>query len=215
MTDTGRVKKERTFWYTVARIVSFITTRVIAPVRYHHIERIRAMSAPAIIISNHQSALDPLVLGWVCPYEIRFLGKRELEGNPVTRYLMNQLHMIPVNRKETDIAAMRACVRALKEGAVLGIFPEGTRHLSSLMETVESGVSLLALRSGVPLLPVYIDGKLKPFRRNLAVIGESLPYEDLVRQGAGADTAEQLSQRIRETFFALRDEASRLKSAGK
>ena len=214
MTDGSRFKKERTFWYGVARAAAFLTVRVIAPVRYHHIERIREMSSPAIIISNHQSALDPLVLGCACPYEIRFLGKRELEGNPVTRYLMDRLHMIPVNRKETDLAAMRACVGALKKGAVLGIFPEGTRHLSSLMETVESGVSLLALRSGVPVLPVYIDGKLRPFHRNHAVIGEYLPYEDLRQQGAGADTAALLSQRIRETFYALRDEASRLKSAG-
>ncbi len=212
MTEHTDFKKERTFLYSVARIAAFLTARVFFPVRYHHAERLKEPPIPSILIANHKSALDPLVIAYPCPFEIRFLGKKELEGNPFTRFVMNGLHMIPVSRKETDLAAMRACSRALKEGAVLGIFPEGTRHLDSLMQTVESGVSLLALRSGVPLLPIYIDGRLRPFRLNHAVIGEALPYGDLLDAGVNAETAERLSRRIRDTFFALRDEAERLKT---
>ena len=213
MSDVKTAPKERTFVYTLGRIASFLVARGFCPVRYHYPERLKEITAPCILISNHKSALDPLVIAYPCPYEIRFLGKRELEGSAFTRWLMNGLHMIPVSRKETDLAAMRACSKALRDGAVLGIFPEGTRHLDSLMETVESGVSLLALRSGVPLRPVYIDGKLRPFHLNHVVVGRELEYDDLKEKGVNAENADLLSHRIRETFFALREEAGRLKKA--
>ncbi len=63
------------------------------------------------------------------------------------------LHMIPVDRHHSDMEAMRACLRVTKAGGVLGIFPEGTRHKEGIMEHIESGVALIALRSGVPLIP--------------------------------------------------------------
>ncbi len=200
-------RKERTFLYTLARIATRLTVRGgLFPVQIRGHEKIAGLRAPAIIIANHRSLMDPLTVACYCPYEIRFLGKRELAEKKAGRLLFRSLHMIPVSRHETDMAAMRACVKALKEGYILGIFPEGTRCPDSLMERPESGTALIALRSGAVLLPVYIEEKPRFLRRTRALVGDPIPYDDLKREGISNETAGILTERIRETFFRLRDE---------
>ena len=113
--------------------------------------------------------------------------------------------MIPVSRHATDMSAMRACMQTLKDGHVLGIFPEGTRHLPELMQTVESGAAMIALRANVPIIPVYLSGAVRPFRRIRVRIGQPMDIADIKAQGMSSDTIQQLCERIRETFYALRD----------
>ena len=199
-------KRERTFLYTVARGAAWLLVRVLAPVRYHNLERF-SMEAPYILIANHKSALDPLVMAYPCKnYEIRFLGKKELtHAKPVAR-LLDRLHMIMVDRHNTDLAAMRKCTAALREGRVLGIFPEGTRHLPDLMSEVESGTAVLALRAKVPMLPIYISEKLRFFHRTDVYVGLPMDISDLYSQGFDAQTVNEATERIRNTFLAMREE---------
>ena len=158
-------QKERTPLYTFARGVFGVLFRTLMPIRYHGTDKLNRQDAPYILISNHQAAIDPFVLALpVRRYEIRFIGKREIIGHKLVQWAVTQLHMIPVSRGATDMGAMRACMSALKEGHVLGIFPEGTRKLPEMMQTVESGTGMIALRAGVPILPVYIQSKVRPFR---------------------------------------------------
>ncbi|HSK67911.1 MAG TPA: 1-acyl-sn-glycerol-3-phosphate acyltransferase, partial [Candidatus Limnocylindria bacterium] len=91
----------------------------------------------------------------------------------------------------------------LKEGHVLGIFPEGTRMRGKPMEHIESGVSLLALRSRAPLVPVLIHGRPLPWRATRMLIGDAIPYDDLVAGGIGKDAAEALNKRIRRAYEEL------------
>lgn len=75
-----------------------------------------------------QQHVDPILIAWGCfRYQIHFLGKKELESVPILRWLFNKLDMIPVDRHNMDMHAVRACLKTLKEGHVLGIFPEGTQ----------------------------------------------------------------------------------------
>ena len=98
---------------------------------------------------------------------------------------------------------MRACLRVTKAGGVLGIFPEGTRHKEGIMEHVESGVALIALRSGVPMIPLYIGGKPRLFRRLDVRVGDPIAMDDLRARGVNRDTCEELLGRITETYRAL------------
>jgi 1-acyl-sn-glycerol-3-phosphate acyltransferase len=100
---------------------------------------------------------------------------------------------------------MRSCINTLKEGKVLCIFPEGTRHLEHLMEKIEKGVALLALRQKMDLVPVYIDGKLKPFRMNMAVVGEPIKTTEFFEDGYTEQNADRLVEMVRERFYRLRD----------
>lgn len=199
-------EKERTFVYSLARIVACIGVHTILPVKYYHKENF-GLSAPYIAMSNHQSALDPLILAYPCKkYEVRFVGKKELNINKFVSSLLSKLHMITVDRHNSDLAAMRQCAKVLKDGYVLGIFPEGTRHQKELMGEVESGAAVLALRAKTPILPVYIESKPRFLRVNHVYIGEPMDISDLCDQGFDAETVEKLCARIRDTFRKMRDE---------
>lgn len=200
-------KRERTAIYTVARIIFGFLFHTIFPLRFHNAQIVEEMQPPYIIMANHRSFADPMALAIkVKRYEIRFIGKRELAHGRLKSWLFSGLHMILVSRHATDMAAMRQCIQTLKEGHILGIFPEGTRHQPEMMQEVESGTAIIALRARVPLLPVYIDGKIRPFHITHIYYGKPMELDDLYAQGVNNDTAHQLCQRIHDVFYAMRDE---------
>ena len=194
---------ERSPWYVFAKNVTALLVHTVVPVKIHHRDRLQG-DAPFIVISNHLSLMDPMLLGYAIPrYEVRFLGKKEIMNNPILGRMVRGMHMIVVDRHNSDIAALRACLKTLKDGRVLGIFPEGTRHHEGMMTQLESGAALIALRSGVPLVPVLIDRRLQPFRRAHMYVGEPIPYEDLRAEGVSNETSQRLLQRITETYQQL------------
>lgn len=200
-------KRERTAIYTLARIIFGFLFHIIFPLRFHNAQIVEEMQPPYIIMANHRSFADPMALAIkVKRYEIRFIGKRELAHGRLKSWLFSGLHMILVSRHATDMAAMRQCMQTLKEGHILGIFPEGTRHQPEMMQEVESGTAIIALRARVPLLPVYIDGKIRPFHITHIYYGKPMELDDLYAQGVNNDTAHQLCQRIHDVFYAMRDE---------
>lgn len=200
-------KRERTAIYTLARIIFGFLFHTIFPLRFHNVQIVEEMQPPYIIMANHRSFADPMALAIkVKRYEIRFIGKRELAHGRLKSWLFSGLHMILVSRHATDMAAMRQCMQTLKEGHILGIFPEGTRHQPEMMQEVESGTAIIALRARVPLLPVYIDGKIRPFHITHIYYGKPMELDDLYAQGVNNDTAHQLCQRIHDVFYAMRDE---------
>ena len=187
-------------WYTVAKILGTIAVHTICPVTYRHTERLRR-EGPCIFICNHQSWMDPVVVALpVKKRQVTFLGKKELTGNPILRTLVLGMRMIVVDRHNSDMEAMRACMRVIREGGILGIFPEGTRHHRGVMEELENGASLIALRSKAPVIPIYIDREVKPFHHTNCYVGEPIPTDDLIAQGVNRETSEQLTERIRAYY---------------
>ncbi len=181
-------REPRTFWFTFGRVLMAIATRTLFPIRFHHRERLDAQTAPFIVFANHTSMLDPPVIGYACRrYEIRFIGKKELEKNQIARYFLRKIHMIAVARNASDIVAFRASSSVLKSGHVLGVFPEGTRRKpGELMQDLETGLPLLALRHHVPLVPVYIHGRIRAFRLTHVYVGTPLSPEMLSQSGSSA-----------------------------
>ena len=203
-------EKERTFIYSFARVLATFLVHTFLPIRYHGKENFQ-LAGPYIAMSNHTSAMDPVILAYPCKkYEIRFVGKKELVKNKfVGKLLNNGLHMITVDRHNSDMAAMRLCAKTLRDGYVLGIFPEGTRHHEDLMSEVETGAAVLALRAKVPILPVYIASTPRLFRAGHVYIGKPMDISDLAAQGFNTDVVEALCGRIRDTFLAMRKESER------
>ncbi|MBQ8555797.1 MAG: 1-acyl-sn-glycerol-3-phosphate acyltransferase [Clostridia bacterium] len=189
-------KSSRSLLYTIAYPIAKLLLKTVLPVRYHDAERLD-VDAPFIVMGNHESMLDPVIAAMpVKRYQIRFLGKKELWKNPIVAKAFTSMKMIPVDRHNTDMEAMRACMKVTREGNILGIFPEGTRYHKGLMEELESGVALIALRSRVPLIPIYITGKLKLFRKTDVYVGEPIPMDDLREQGVNKESCEALLARI-------------------
>ena len=176
--------------------------RVLFPMTFHNLENVQ-QDAPAIMIANHTSMLDPVVLAMTnYRYHIRFLGKKELMKSKLVSWFFKWLGMIPVDRHNTDMAAIRACMKVLASGEMLGVFPEGTRHKEGVMEDLESGIALIALRSKAPLLPVYLTDKPRLFRRIHVYCGQVIPVSHIAKDGVNKQNCDKLldliTQRYRE-----------------
>ena len=194
--------------YSALRPLAALLMHTLIPTRYVRGERLDSLEAPYILIANHQTLLDPVpVAARVRRYEVHFLGKKEITRFRPVKWFVTKLHMIPVDRGHADMEAMRACMKVVRDGGVLGIFPEGTRKVEGTMEHIESGVSLIALRAGVPLIPLYVQGKFKPFHRVRVTVGDPIPLDDLRADGVNADTAARLNARITETYRRMAAEA--------
>lgn len=103
--------------------------------------------------------------------EIHFMGKKELFENKALGWIFRQVHGFPVDRGNMDMGAIRTAMGVLKEGETLGIFPEGTRSRTGHMLPLLGGASLLALKSGCDVVPIYIEGSYKPFHRMIVHVG--------------------------------------------
>jgi len=114
---------------------------------------------PLVLVSNHISVADPVVLGASLPRRIIFMGKQELFRSIQGRILFRSLGVFPVRRGRHDRRALLRAREVLEQGHVLGMFPEGTRGPGGTqVRRGYTGAAFLALRSGVPLLPLGITG---------------------------------------------------------
>jgi len=192
-----RKPRERfTFFYRLAMWFSAIVFRLFLPVRYHGLENTE-LNAPYLLIGNHLHMLDPFLIGWKCNrYQIRYLGKKELIRNPLMRAIHKNLLMIPVDRHNMDMGAVRTCLKTLKEGHVLGIFPEGTRYKTTVMEELESGVGMIALLGNATILPAYVTAKPRLFHRVDCYYGEPFTVRDIAAKGVNRETCDEVLQKI-------------------
>src|ERR1700691_4219565 len=110
-----------------------------------------------ILASNHISNLDPVVLGICSVRRLNFMAKIELFKGVLGFFLTN-LGAFPVKRGESDFGAMREALRRLKEGRVILIFVEGTRRIGNEPSKAQAGVGFLAMKSNVPIVPVFVQG---------------------------------------------------------
>lgn len=113
---------------------------------------------PCLFAANHQSMIDPPLVGGLIPREIAFVARKTLFENPVFGGVIRACRAIPLDRGEADLAAIRRTLAVLAEGRALLIFPEGTRSADGELQPPKSGAGLLALKSGVPVVPIRIRG---------------------------------------------------------
>ncbi len=119
----------------------------------------RLPPGPYILVANHSSNLDPLLLGWAMrPTPIYTMAKAELWGVPVVRWLVANLGAFPVDRSLKDTQAMRTSLTVLKGGQVLMIFPEGTFSNEGTPLAMHNGAVRLAVKLHCPIVPAYLDG---------------------------------------------------------
>lgn len=113
-------------------------------------------TGPVLLAINHRAFLDgPIVYG-ACPRPARFLVKAEMFKGPLG-VLLRQVGQIPIRRGVPDRAALGTCLKWLRDGEVLGVFPEGTRGAGDFGE-VRHGLTWLALRTQAPVVPVVCFG---------------------------------------------------------
>ncbi len=115
---------------------------------------------PFIVAANHLSFVDSLFMPLLCPRDVVFLGKADYFESWRTRWFFQSAGVIPVRREggSSSEAAMLAGIRALREGQVVGIYPEGTRSPDGRLYRGKTGVARMAIEAQVPVVPVAILG---------------------------------------------------------
>ena len=160
-----------------------------------------------ILCANHFSNHDPLYVSACIPRtrQVHFLAKKELFDSKIARPFVAALGAIPVDRGSADIGAVRAALKVVKDGNILGIFPQGKRSKDNTPTPMLSGVSLFALRGGVPVIPAYIDGPYRLFRRTAVRFG---PPVDLSAFGRRCDsqTLNAATACIEAAIWGMRDQ---------
>jgi len=148
------------FYHPGAAIIGFVS-RLLWRARIEGVEHL-PRSGPFIVVTNHCSNLDPLMMGWATGNQIgrvvHFMAKIEMRGWPIIGWLATQSGVYFVRRGEGDRAAQRFSLEALAAGAPIAIFPEGTRSRNGRLKAGKPGAALIAMRSGAPLVPAGISG---------------------------------------------------------
>jgi 1-acyl-sn-glycerol-3-phosphate acyltransferase len=147
-------------FYYVVRAIAWLLLKI-----FWQMEVIGTENVPekggVIIASNHVSYLDPVVLGASTKRKINFIAKKEVFNNIFSTIILKNLIAFPVDRKNIDMPAFKKTMSILKEGRMLGIFPEGTRSLNGELQELKLGVIKIAMKAGVPIIPVGIVGTHK------------------------------------------------------
>lgn len=113
---------------------------------------------PVIVAANHVSNWDAIMVAISLPRPVHFIAKAELFENRFLARLVKALHAFPVKRGAADRRALRYALGVLEKGEVLGIFPEGERIRMGQEGSTQTGVAMLALKSGAPVVPVACIG---------------------------------------------------------
>lgn len=203
--ENGRMiaKPKRTFLYSFIVCLYAIVAKLLFFIRIEGRENV-PKDKNCVLMGNHQCLLDPISLALCVPdREIHFMGKKELWNNKLLGWAFTKVHGFPVDRGNMDMSAIRTALSVLKDGDTLGIFPEGTRSKEEHMLPLLGGASMLALRSGCDVVPVYIDGAYKPFHRITVRVGKPIDMEGLRGARVTKDACEELTHRMENAFAAL------------
>ena len=181
---------------------------VIAPARL-------PCAGPAILVCNHVSALDPLLVQSACSRLVIWMMAREYYDIPSIGWVFKMVEAIPVERSGRDTAATRAALRALNDGRIVGIFPEGRIETDHELLPFQTGVALLAIKTGVPVYPVYLDGTQRGKKMLSSVVsansvriafGAAVQFD---RSSTSKQALEAATERIKGAILALRSSVLR------
>src|SRR5262245_22433679 len=163
----ARRSLSKRLWYDFLRVFFRILGVALFRIRVFNRQFV-PKSGGALVVSNHQSHLDPILVGMAFDRRLNFVARDTLFGFAPFRWLINSLDAIPIDREGIGLGGLKESLRRLKDGEMLLIFPGGPRTRDGSVGRIKPGFIALARRSKVPLLPVALDGAYDSWpRRNL------------------------------------------------
>ena len=156
-----------------------------------------------VLCANHSHWVDPVLIAFALPgnYGLRIMGKKQLFENPLAAGFLHRCGVFPVDRGNSDITAVKTAIRALKDGNGLLIFPEGTRVDDPDTASHKGGAAMIAIRSEVNMVPVFVSRDKKLFHRARVVFGEAFIPQYEGRKGTAEDyqaNADEIMRRVYE-----------------
>jgi len=198
-------------FYTIAKLIGRVLFTLTGGIRISGKERLPE-KGPLIIVCNHQSIIDPLVLLTFLPYRITFLAAAYLFKIPLVGLILRAAGAMPIHSAKGDFKSLKESIKLLEKGGVLGIFPEGGVSLDGKLRPFMSGASYIALKSGTAILPVALGGTRDvlpvgtyfPRRKRITInIGQTIMVErkDKIKR----DDMTELDLKLKEELQKLMD----------
>lgn len=159
-------------WYGLLHVVCRVLGPVLFQIRCegrHFVPR----EGGVLILSNHQSHLDPVLIGLACDRRLNYLARQTLFGFLPFRWLIQSLDAIPIDRDGTGLGGLKETLKRLKRGEMVLVFPEGTRSPDGRLQPLKPGFSALAARAEAALVPVAIAGAYDAWPRRQAFPGRA------------------------------------------
>lgn len=179
--------------YTVGKAIVWLFFALFFRVRVSGRENIPP-KGPFLLYANHIHALDMFLIACKMKPRVHYMAKAELFKNKLLAFLLKHVGAFPVHRGKGDVGSIKTVYRLLDQGCVVGIFPEGTRTKKKDLTRKKGGAALMALTSGVPILPVAVEGSFKLFSKLRVVYGEPFVLEMKPQQENGKYTKEDLNE---------------------
>lgn len=206
--EAGEVKKPLTPLFHVAYYVVGFLLDILHPVSVEGLEDLP--DGGVLLCPNHASNWDPLLVALKLPvnYRLHIMAKEQLFRNPLVGWVLRQVGAFPVKRGGTDIESVRTAMQSIRSGDNLLIFPEGTviRNGKGVVDgkpaNAKSGVAVIGVRAGATIVPVFVDGKKRPFHRTRIIFGK--PYTPVYTGRHGtADEMQKAADEILAAAYAL------------
>lgn len=169
-------------------------------------------TGPMLVCSNHQSNLDPLILGCACPRPVNYLAKKQLFSFPPLGWFLRWNDAIELDRKK-GLGGIKETLKRLKRNESVVMFPEGTRSRDGELQPVKGGFCTLVKKTKVPIMPVAIEGAWDAMPRHSplpnfgatiqVVFGDAIQPEDYLEL-SDEELTTLLDQKIRECFQKAR-----------
>jgi cytidylate kinase len=203
-------KREKPF-YRFVRLAAWVVSRIVFGLRVLREDPADYLET-YVYAANHRSNADPAVVAGAIEREIAFLAKESLFKMPLLGPLITKLNSIPTARDHFDRRAVRTALKWLGSERSLLMFPEGQRSKTLELGTAKAGVGYLALRSGKPVMPVFLSGiedlgaALLRKKRLTIVFGRPIRLTDAATAGATSENCNDYGQMVMSAVGALQEE---------
>jgi 1-acyl-sn-glycerol-3-phosphate acyltransferase len=151
----------RSVIWRVAQVIAWLFTTLLFDLKVFGKRNIPRRGG-ALLLANHQSYLDPVLVAVKIDRPVSYMAKAELfEKKGLFKRLIESLHAFPVKRGTGDVGAIKQAIGRLEQGYLLNMYPEGTRSKTGDLGPILPGVAVIVRRAGVPVIPVIIDGSFR------------------------------------------------------
>lgn len=166
---------------------------------------------PAIMAANHQSYLDPPIVGITCKNELHYLARKSLFDKPLLGALISRVNALPVDLSKGDLTALRTVIHLLKAGHRTLIFPEGTRSLNGQIQKGRPGIGMIIAKTLAPVVPIRIFGSFEAWPKGgkvrlhpiTVVVGKPIRFTEEDFQQANRDVYQKVSEQVLASVAAL------------
>lgn len=194
--------------YGLARCVAWFLTKICYRLKRSGGENIPESGA-AILICNHIHMMDAACVLIQSKRPVHFMAKKELFENRLLAWTLGKIGAFPISRGEADVSGIRTAMKILRDGELLCIFPEGTRNKERRdpLLPLQEGVAMLALRCGVDVVPSWIEGGYRPWKRNRMITCEKMDMSAYAEiRKPGQQDMKRFTTQMENALLHCRDE---------